>query len=183
MRRANGAALGVALGATLLVASGCEQGMNRRPSGMVAVGRPAPEYAARTLGGAPVSLAGERGKVVLLNIWATWCKPCREEIPALETLHRRHAAEGLLIAGVSIDVGGDSAKIASFAETLGATYALWHDPDDVVSTTFLSIGVPASYLVGRDGTLRWRHVGPVSADDSSLNAALKAALAEAPAGD
>jgi thiol-disulfide isomerase/thioredoxin len=116
--------------------------------------------------------------VVLLNIWATWCKPCREEIPALETLHQRHASEGLLIAGVSIDVSGDSAKIASFAQELGASYVLWHDPDDVVSTTFLAIGVPASYLVGRDGTLRWRHVGPVAADDSSLNAALKTALAE-----
>lgn len=156
----------------------CEQGTNARPSRAVAVGRPAPEYSAQQLDGTPVSLADQRGKVVLLNIWATWCKPCREEIPALETLHQRHSAEGLLITGVSIDQPGDSAKIVSFASALGATYTLWHDPDDKVSTTFLAIGVPASYLVGRDGTLRWRHVGPVKADDAALNEALKAALAE-----
>jgi cytochrome c biogenesis protein CcmG/thiol:disulfide interchange protein DsbE len=169
----------MAVAALLLTVAACDRGADQRASGRVTVGHPAPAYAARTLGGDTVSLAGQRGKVVLLNIWATWCKPCREEIPALATLHRRHAAEGLVIAGVSIDVSGDSAKIASFAHDLGANYTLWHDPDDVVSTTFLAIGVPASYLVGRDGTLRWRHVGPVTADDSSLNAALKAALAEA----
>jgi thiol-disulfide isomerase/thioredoxin len=117
--------------------------------------------------------------VVLLNIWATWCKPCREEIPALETLHKRHTTAGLRIVGVSIDSPGEEGRIASYAQELGATYPLWHDPDNRVSTTFLAIGVPASYLIGRDGTLRWRHVGPVTANDPSLTAALTAALAEA----
>lgn len=137
-------------------------------------------YEAHTLDGTPVSLAGERGKVVLLNIWATWCKPCRQEIPALEQLHQRHKDAGLLVAGVSIDQPGDRDKVAAFARDLGATYVLWHDPDDVVSTTFLAIGVPASYLIGRDGTLLWKHVGPVSADDPALNAALTTALREDP---
>jgi cytochrome c biogenesis protein CcmG, thiol:disulfide interchange protein DsbE len=81
---------------------------------------------------------------------------------------------------VSIDVDGDRAKVAEFAASLGARYTLWYDPDDKVSTTFLALGVPASYLIGRDGTLRWRHVGPVTADDGPLNTALKTALAEAP---
>lgn len=144
----------------------------------VAVGAPAPAYEATTLDGAPVSLADQRGQVVLLNIWATWCKPCRQEIPALDTLFRRHAAEGLVVAGVSIDVQGDARSIGGFARDLGASYPLWHDPDDRVSTTFLAIGVPASYLIGRDGTLRWRHVGPVTADDAALTGALRTALAE-----
>jgi len=161
-----------------LAAVACERSSNERPSGVVAVGAPAPAYASRLLDGTPVTLAEQRGSVVLLNIWATWCKPCREEIPALETLHERHAAEGLRVTGVSIDQPGDSAKIVRFAADLGASYTLWHDPDDKVSTTFLAIGVPASYLIGRDGTLRWRHVGPVKADDAALNAALSVALAE-----
>jgi peroxiredoxin len=168
----------VAMAATLALA--CDQGVDQRSSRDVAIGHPAPAYAARTLGGDTTSLAGHRGQVVLLNIWATWCKPCRTEIPALETLHQRHQAAGLAVVGVSIDVRGDSARIASFADELGASYALWHDADDIVSTTFLSIGVPSSYLIGRDGTLRWRHVGPVTADDSSLNAALTTALGEPP---
>ncbi len=144
----------------------------------VTVGEPAPAYSTHTLDGTPIALADLRGNVVLLNIWATWCKPCREEIPALEQLHQRHRDAGLVIAGVSIDQPGDQEKVATFARDLGATYTLWHDPDDVVSTTFLAIGVPASYLIGRDGTLLWKHVGPVTADDSVLNAALTAALNE-----
>ena len=148
----------------------------------VAVGAPAPAYAAQRQDGTPVSLADHAGDVVLVNIWATWCKPCRAEIPALDTLHRRFEAQGLRIAGVSIDVDDDRAKVAEFAASLGASYAIWYAPDDKVSTTFLALGVPASYLIGRDGTLRWRHVGPVTADDGPLNAALKTALAEAAPG-
>ena len=156
--------------------SGCAP--SAEPRETVAVGAPAPHYAAQSLDGAPVALADLRGDVVLLNIWATWCKPCRQEIPALETLHQRHRADGLRVTGVSIDLEGDRNKIAEFAASLGATYTLWHDPEDRASTTFLAIGVPASYLIGRDGTLRWRHVGPITADDGALNAALATALAE-----
>lgn len=172
-------AAGAALTAALVVLAACG-GDGAAPRTTVAVGAPAPAYAARTLDGTPVSLADQRGKVVLLNIWATWCKPCRQEIPALDTLYRRHADAGLVVAGVSIDVQGDAAAIGGFARDLGASYPLWHDPDDRVSTTFLAIGVPASYLIGRDGTLRWRHVGPVTAGDSALNTALATALAEPP---
>lgn len=142
-----------------------------------AIGAVAPDYSAQQLDGTPVSLDSRRGKVVLLNIWATWCKPCRQEIPALETLHQRHRDDGLEIIGVSIDQPGMADRIQSFAEELGASYTLWHDPDDRISTTFLAIGVPASYLIDREGVLRWRHVGPVTADDSTLNAALREALA------
>lgn len=153
-------------------------GREAAPRATVAVGAPAPAYSAQLADGRETSLEAHRGEVVLLNIWATWCKPCRQEIPALETLHQRHAAQGLLIAGVSIDVDDDRAKVAEFARSLGATYPVWYDPDDRVSTTFLALGVPASYLIGRDGTLRWRHVGPVTAEDGALNAALRTALAE-----
>lgn len=159
------------------IAAACA-GAGDAPRAMVSVGAPAPAYSAELQDGTPVSLADHKGEVVLVNIWATWCKPCRQEMPALDTLHARHAAQGLRIAGVSIDIDEDRAKVAEFAASLGASYTLWYDPDDKVSTTFLAVGVPASYLIGRDGTLRWRHVGPVTADDGPLNAALKAALEE-----
>ncbi len=157
-----------------LVVAGC--GGEERA--VVAVGAPAPAYEALTLDGATARLTELRGEVVLLNIWATWCKPCRQEMPALDTLFQRHRADGLRVVGVSIDSPGERDRVAEYAKDLGATYTLWHDPDNVVSTTFLAIGVPASYLIGRDGTLLWRHVGPVTADDGPLNAALTAALAE-----
>jgi cytochrome c biogenesis protein CcmG/thiol:disulfide interchange protein DsbE len=148
---------------------------------IVAVGAPAPSYEAVRLDGSAVHLADLKGQVVLLNIWATWCKPCRQEMPALDTLFRRHEAEGFTVVGVSIDSPGEQDRVAEYAKDLGASYTLWHDPDNAVSTTFLAIGVPASYLIGRDGTLRWRHVGPVTAEDGPLNAALRTALAEAAA--
>ena len=162
--------------AALFAVAACGGGATERSP--IVVGAPAPTYAAQTLDGTPVAVADLRGEVVLLNVWATWCKPCREEIPALEELNQRHSAAGLRIVGVSIDSPGEEERIASYAKELGATYALWHDPDNRVSTTFLAIGVPASYLIGRDGTLRWRHVGPVTSDDAALNAALATALAE-----
>lgn len=143
------------------------------------VGQPAPAYTANTLEGAPVALADLQGQVVLLNVWATWCKPCREEIPALDSLHREFGARGLTVAGVSIDVIGDTVSIASFARALGASYPLWLDPDDRVSNTFRAIGVPSSYLIDRDGVLRWRALGAIHASDPKLRALLDSALGPA----
>lgn len=143
----------------------------------VAIDAPAPAYAARAVEGDSLALSDLRGRVVLLNIWATWCKPCREEIPALETLYQRHRAAGFDVIGVSIDAPSEAGRLRPFVTELGATYPLWHDPDDRVSSTFLALGVPASYLIDRDGILRWRHMGPVRADDPALTAALTATLA------
>jgi cytochrome c-type biogenesis protein len=146
----------------------------------VAIGAPVPAYASKTVEGDEIRLADLRGNVVLVNIWATWCKPCREEIPALETLYQRHRADGFEVIGVSIDAPSEAGRLRPFVTELGATYPLWHDPDDRVSSTFLALGVPASYLIDREGVLRWRHMGPVRADDPTLTAALTTALAATP---
>ena len=124
------------------------------------------------------SLAEFRGKVVLLNIWATWCHPCRKEIPVLEQLHRDHAARGFEVIGVSVDAAGEEAKVAAFAREMGMTYPLWHDPDERVSSTFLAVGVPATYLIDRKGTLRWRKIGPIAENDSTLRLAIDAAVSD-----
>jgi peroxiredoxin len=147
-----------------------------RSSTRVAIGEPAPAYTAQQMNGTPVSLADHKGEVVLLNVWATWCKPCRQEIPALDSLQREFGARGFRVAGVSIDVISDTVAIAGFARELGASYTLWLDPDDKVSSTFRAIGVPSTYLIDRDGVLRWRHMGPVKATDAGLRAVLDSAL-------
>jgi peroxiredoxin len=142
------------------------------------VGKPAPEYAATTLEGAPASLAGLRGRPVLLNVWATWCHPCREELPDLERLHQTLSPRGLAVVGVSIDDSGTgAAEVRDFARRYGVTYPLWRDPDQQVMSTFRAVGVPGTYLIGADGTLLWKHVGPVKADDPELGRVLEAALA------
>jgi peroxiredoxin len=146
-------------------------------SGRVEVGRPAPDYSAMNLEGDSVHLAALAGNVVLLNVWATWCLPCREEMPALQELYERHSAEGFDVVGVSVDGRGDRPAIRRFVEDYELTFTIWHDPDDVVMNRFRVIGVPATYLIDRDGVLRWRHMGPVTADDPTLLAALEEALA------
>ena len=143
------------------------------------VGAPAPDYRSVTVRGDTVSLASLRGRTVLLNVWATWCHPCREELPVLQQLHEDHAARGLTVIGVSIDAVGASTAIEEFAAEYGVTYQLWHDPNDAVSTTFQGIGVPLSVLIDHDGILRWKHLGPVREHDPGLEAALEAALRHA----
>jgi peroxiredoxin len=146
------------------------------PPARVEVGLEAPAYAARNMEGDSVSLALLRGKPVLLNVWATWCLPCKEEIPFLETLHARHGAEGLQIVGVSIDARGDEAKINEFARDFRMTYPIWRDPDERVNARFLAIGVPSTYLIDRDGILRWKHLGTLRPSSPGFAAALEQVL-------
>ena len=140
------------------------------------LGKRAPAYSAKVLGGGADSLASLRGKVVLLNVWATWCAPCREEIPYLQSLHTAQGARGLAVVGVSVDAAGSDATIAEFRSDFGMTYPIWLDPDERVQSLFLALGVPASYLIDRDGVLRWKHLGVVRASDSTFTRALESAL-------
>ena len=142
------------------------------------VGTPVPAYGAVALAGDSIALADLRGQVVLLNVWATWCHPCREEIPALQRLHERMADSGLRIVGVSVDAGGEGERVAAFAREFGVTYDIWLDPDDRVSDTFYTLGVPTTLLIDRAGVVRWRHTGPVKDTDPVLLRALDAALAD-----
>ena len=143
----------------------------------VQIGQAAPRYAATTLSGDSASIAGLAGKVVLLNIWATWCHPCRDEIPYLETLYEKHRADGFDIVGVSVDARGQDAEIRDFVKEFRMTYPIWRDPDERVQSTFLALGVPASYLIDRQGVLRWRRIGVIRAGDTTLTRALTDALA------
>lgn len=145
---------------------------------VVELGQPVPRYAATTLGGDSASIAGLAGKVVLLNIWATWCHPCRDEIPYLETLYEKHRAEGFEIVGVSVDARGQDSQIRDFVKEFRMSYPIWHDPDERVQSTFLAIGVPASYLIDRQGVLRWRRIGVIRESDTTLTRALADALAQ-----
>jgi thiol-disulfide isomerase/thioredoxin len=161
----------------LLIAIGGCAGAGGEPA-RVEVGLEAPSYATRDLKGDSVSLALLRGKPVLLNVWATWCLPCKEEIPYLEKLHAEHAAKGLQIIGVSIDARGDEGKIEGFASDFRMTYPIWRDPDERVNTRFLAIGVPSTYLIDRDGVLRWKHLGTLRPTSAGFQAALDEVLRE-----
>jgi peroxiredoxin len=141
-----------------------------------AVGSPAPAYSATALTGDSVSLAKLRGKVVLLNVWATWCIPCRKEMPELQALHEQNEARGLEVVGVSIDAPGDDNGVRDFLHDYGITYTILRDPVDRISDGFAIIGVPASFLIDRQGKIAWKHLGPFTRTDSALVRALAAAL-------
>lgn len=159
--------------AALLLAA-CGDGP--RAGGPVRVGGEAPAYAAETLDGQRGSLAQMRGKPVLLNVWATWCHPCRQEVPALEELHKAYGPRGLQVIGVSIDQGDQEKGIREFMREYNASYPVWLDPDGEVATTFSTVGVPNTFLIGPDGQVLWKHVGPVAATDPELRRLIEQSL-------
>lgn len=135
------------------------------------------DYDAVTLVGDSVALADLRGQVVLLNVWATWCAPCRAEIPVLQDLHERRGGEGLRVVGVSVDDPSARDDVQRFSRELGMTYAIWLDPAERVSSTFRLHGIPSTIVIGKNGRERWRVVGPIEPGDPALARALDEALA------
>ena len=166
----------VAMASMSLMAGCVSQGEDGAGGGRVEVGLPAPAYATMSLNGDSVSLAQLKGKVVLLNIWATWCHPCRDEIPELRAIHARYRDRGLELIGVSVDTDGSDETIRTFMKDFQMTFPIWRDPDERVSTRFLAVGVPATFLIDRDGVLRWRTIGPIAPRDTSLTSAIDRAL-------
>jgi cytochrome c biogenesis protein CcmG, thiol:disulfide interchange protein DsbE len=141
-------------------------------------GQPAPEYSAPTMQGDTVSLADLRGEVVLLNIWATWCAPCRVEMPHLQELHEELGGRGLRIVGVSVDSGSARGAVERFTDDLGIEFLILQDPRERISHVLGAYGVPFNVLIDREGIIRWRHSGPITADDPVLRGVLDEVLSE-----
>ncbi len=159
--------------AALVLAGACAAGEDGK--GPV-LGSPAPAYGATTLGGDSVTLGDLRGKVVLLNFWATWCTPCRHETPFLDSLHARRSSEGLEVVGVSVDAGQARGDVEAFVREYGVSYTILLDPQMRGMDPYGVVGLPASFLVDREGILRWMRFGPVSATDKEFLDALESVL-------
>jgi cytochrome c biogenesis protein CcmG/thiol:disulfide interchange protein DsbE len=127
-------------------------------------GSPAPAFRAVNLRtGRPASLADYRGMVILLNVWATWCEPCRLEMPSLERLHTRFGGEAFDVVAVSIDEG-DSSQVGRFARALGITFDILHDRAGAIQQLYHTTGVPESFVIDRQGTIVKRVIGAVAWD-------------------
>ena len=161
----------------LMAIVACAPGGDQAGGGRVEVGLPVPAYRTIALNGDSVALGDQKGKVVLLNIWATWCHPCRDEIPELREIHARYKDRGLELVGVSVDADGAEDNIREFMREFEMTYPVWLDPAERISAQFLTIGVPTTFLIDREGVLRWRKTGPVVTTDSTLMKAIEQALA------
>ncbi|HEU4523351.1 MAG TPA: TlpA disulfide reductase family protein [Thermoanaerobaculia bacterium] len=143
--------------------------------GVVAVGQPMPAYSAKLLDGSDFDLAKERGNVVFVNLWATWCGPCRYEIPELEKLHNELASRNFKVVGVSVDEGGDQI-VREFVDEQNMSYPVALDPEGRLATILDTTILPTSILVDREGKVVWKKFGVVTTSDAEMNAAIEQAL-------
>ena len=142
--------------------------MNQDRIQPVTTGTVAPDFEVNDLLGGRVRLSDHRGEVVLVNIWATWCPPCVEEMPSMERLYQKIGGDGFEIMAISIDVepggfdldGNPGGDIQAFADSLGLTFPILHDPSGAIQQLYRTTGVPESFLIGTDGILYKRVAGP-----------------------
>lgn len=140
------------------------------------VGEPAPPYTAVTLDGDTVTLESFRGKTVLLNLWATWCAPCRQETPFLQSLYEEHRDRGFEIVGISMDTRDQKQAVGQFVEEYGVTYPILWDPQMRGMDRYQVLGLPATFLLDQEGVVRWMQYGPVGETDEKFLMAVEALL-------
>ena len=133
------------------------------------------------LNGEMVDWASLEGAVVLVDFWASWCGPCKEEMPVLEALTQKYAAQGLVIVGVNID--SSRKKMNQFLERTPVSFRIVHDRKLVVANRYEPETMPTSYFIGRDGKVRYVHEGFEKGDSANIEARIKALLAETRGGD
>ena len=111
-----------------------------------------PDFTLKDLKGQAVTLSGFKGKIVFLNFWATWCPPCKKEMPSIEKLHKKYGGEDFVVLAVAIDTKGEK-LVRPYIENKGYTFTVLLDPAGSVSDDFDVYGVPMTYIVGRDGAI------------------------------
>lgn len=126
----------------------------------VTVGSTAPDFHAVTVDDqpAPRTLADYKGQVVLVNVWATWCIPCETEMPLLQRLYSEYQQKGLRLAAVSVDIPGMEPEIRRFVQRYGLTFDVLHDPESRIKRDYMTTGYPESFIVGKDGVIRFKQV-------------------------
>lgn len=141
----------------------------------VEVGSRAPNVVARDLQGRRVALEELRGDVVLLNVWATWCEPCREEMPSMQRLHERLGARGLRVVAVSVDgaspinrlTGPPEKVVGDFAREYGLTFPIWLDPSGEIQRSYRTTAVPESFVIDRNGVIVKKVIGATEWDSEA----------------
>jgi peroxiredoxin len=121
------------------------------------VGAPAPDFTLSSLSGPNLRLSEYQGRVVMINFWATWCGPCRQEMPALQTIYQRYEPAGFTLLGVNVDAEPDGAM--RMAKELGVSFPLLFDETKEVTRLYDVRAMPVTVLVDRDGVVRYVHHG------------------------
>lgn len=135
----------------------------------------AADFSVPDLAGQPLRLRDFKGKVVLLNFWATWCPPCKEEMPSMERLYRRHKDRGFTILALSIDSGGQ-APVATFSKRLGLTFPIGLDSKMTVANEYAVRGLPATFVIDQKGLIVAVAIGPRDWDGKAAHAVIESML-------
>jgi peroxiredoxin len=135
-----------------------------------------PQFSGNTLDARQLSLTEHRGTVIVLNFWASWCLECRSEMPVLERLQREFSSRGLAIIGVNARENKES--VGRYAKELGLTFPLVFDPDGKINALYGVIGLPTTFVVGRDGRAIAFAIGPRPWESAPARALIEALLAE-----
>ncbi|MBI4379063.1 MAG: TlpA family protein disulfide reductase [Nitrospinae bacterium] len=122
-------------------------------------GTPAPDFTLPDLNGVNHTLSRFKGKVVFLNIWATWCKPCKDEMPSMEKLHQRFKDRDFIMLAVSIDKDGKNA-VEPFMKEYNLTFPALLDPDGITSKLYKTTGVPETFIIDKNGNVILKTIGP-----------------------
>jgi thiol-disulfide isomerase/thioredoxin len=138
--------------------------------------KPAPDLAFQDKDQKPVKLSDFRGRLVLLNLWATWCVPCREEMPTLDRLEGALGSDRFEVVALSVDLNGHDLAKAFLAEVKADHIALYNDPTSRANFLMKGYGLPTTVLIGPDGRELGRLVGPAAWDSPEAKALVEAAL-------
>jgi peroxiredoxin len=138
----------------------------------------APEFETKTLDGDDVKLADYRGQVVLLNVWATWCDPCIRELPELSRMHEQLKDKGFTVIGLNTDVRNKLGAVRTMVVHHKLKFPVWVDFESKSQVAFKLRGYPTSFLIDRQGNIRWKREGEIVKNDPELGAMLETVLAE-----
>lgn len=137
----------------------CTESESAPPEG-VNEGKRARDFTLANLAGIDVSLSDFQGQVVLVNFWATWCAPCRDEIPGFEQVYRTYTDDGFVVLGVNLQESRD--QVEPFLDSMDVTYPILLDQGGDVTSEYRTLGLPMSILVTPEGVIHTRHVGFLS---------------------
>jgi cytochrome c biogenesis protein CcmG, thiol:disulfide interchange protein DsbE len=142
----------------------------------VETGSKAPEIGLSDQAGKSVTVADLKGKVVLVDFWASWCVPCREELPELEALHKKYAAQGLVVVGVNAD--SERANMDKFLRRTKLSFRVVFDESRAVAGRYAPRKMPSSYLIDKKGLVRFVHGGYRAGDEKAIESEIQKLLAE-----
>ncbi len=146
--------------AAAAAAPASQSSTSARPDVGIRVGNLAPDFTLKTLDGQTVKLSDYRGKPVLVNFWATWCPPCRQEMPDLEKAYQKYKDQGMVFLG--IDMQEDQGTVKNFVQQNGYHWTFAIDADSRVADTYQASAIPTSYFVDKNGIIRDTQIGAIT---------------------